>query len=244
MTEKLTIDTPEQIALELPLAGVGSRFLALAIDTLIQAVVLVALLLIASGVSPAAARLGVSPGWWVPALLLLAAFALFYGYFLLFEALDHGRTPGKRFVGLRVIGDDGRPMAVQQAVVRNLVRVVDSLPAAYGIGIAAALLSPRSQRLGDMAAGTVVVREARLSAAGATAPPARPRGARLGASRLDADEIRVIETFLQRRDGMDPDVRQRAAAAIAARVRQRLALPPGGSDEALLEQVLAERMES
>src|SRR5690606_7330784 len=124
---------------------------------------------------------------WAPALLLLGILVLFYGYFLLFEALDHGRTPGKRLVGLRVISDDGRPMAVQQAVVRNLVRVVDSLPGGYGIGIVAALLSPRAQRLGDMAAGTVVVREARVSVTGATASPPQPRASRLGASRLEAD---------------------------------------------------------
>ncbi len=244
MTEKLTIDTPEQIALELPLAEVGSRSLALAIDTIIQAAVFVALLLTGSGVFPAIERLGASAVWWVPALLLLAVFVLFYGYFLLFEALDHGRTPGKRLVGLRVIADDGRPMAVQQAVVRNLVRIVDSLPGGYGIGIVAALLSPRAQRLGDMAAGTVVVREPRMSVVDTAATPPQPRAARLGASRLEADEIRVVETFLQRRDGMDPDVRERAAAAIAARIRHRLSLSPGGSAEALLEQVLAERLGS
>lgn len=244
MTEKLTIDTPEQIALELPLAGVGSRFLALAIDTIIQALAFAALIVAGAGLLRAIGRISESTGLWGCALLLLAAFALYYGYFLLFEALDNGRTPGKRLVGLRVIGDDGRPLTVQQAIVRNLVRIVDSLPGVYGIGIASALLSPRAQRLGDLAAGTVVVRESRMPVAGVATGLAPATGVRLGAARLSDDEIRVVETFLQRREGMDADVRARAAEAIAARVRHRLGLTADGDNEELLERILAERLQS
>src|SRR5690606_15948141 len=114
----------------------------------------------------------------------------------------------------------------------------------YGIGIASALLSPRAQRLGDLAAGTVVVRESRMPVAGVATGLAPATGVRLGAARLSDDEIRVVETFLQRREGMDADVPARAAEAIAARVRHRLGLTADGDNEELLERILAERLQS
>ena len=112
--EKLNIDTPEQVALEFSLATVGSRFLALAIDTLIQVgigvalFIVVALALFLSGAAESAAR----P--WVMAVLVLGGFVVYYGYFALFETLWSGQTPGKRLIGLRVIHGSGRPVISQE----------------------------------------------------------------------------------------------------------------------------------
>jgi uncharacterized RDD family membrane protein YckC len=280
--EQLTIETPEQIALEFPLAGVGSRFLALAVDLLIQFALIAGLVLLGLGVawstgagSPFTSAEGNSRiALWTFALVLLAGFVVFYGYFAIFEIAWRGQTPGKRLIGLRVIAASGRPASAYQILLRNLLRIVDQLPGPYAFGILSVLVTARSQRLGDLAAGTVVVHErtprethavredlaglrasalagAGGAAAGGTAGGGAGAGAgaagtgqatsdRLRASRLTAQELALIERFLQRRGDLQWQVREQTAASIAARVRERLQLPPGGPDEELLERVAAD----
>jgi uncharacterized RDD family membrane protein YckC len=259
--EQLTIETPEQIALEFALAGVGSRFLALAIDTLIQLSIGIGLLLTALGAVWILATRGslrssgggigsVSAGLsvWVLATLVLLLFLVWYGYFAIFEIAWRGQTPGKRVIGLRVIGSSGRPMTATQAILRNLLRIVDQLPGLYAVGIISVLLTSRNQRLGDLAASTVVVHE--RPSEGQHAVPnddddddnrthVRDRDP-LSASRLTDQEIAVIERFFERRDDLDLDVRERTAQEIANRVRQRLGLAPGEHDENLLRRLLTE----
>jgi uncharacterized RDD family membrane protein YckC len=154
--DKLIIETPEQTVLEFPLAGIGSRALALAIDTLLQIAVLAVLGLIAGiisyeGVLP---RLGKQ---YVFAVLIFLAFLSQFGYFAFFEVIWNGRTPGKRWIHLRVITDSGRPLGAQGAILRNLMRIVDSLPSIYAVGIITSLISPQNKRVGDYLAGTVVI---------------------------------------------------------------------------------------
>jgi uncharacterized RDD family membrane protein YckC len=277
--EQLTIETPEQIALEFPLAGVGSRFLALAVDLSIQFGAIAALILLGLGVTWTSGA-----GWsftaagdnsrlaiWTFAIVLLVGFVVLYGYFAIFEIAWRGQTPGKRLVGLRVIAASGRPASAYQILLRNLVRIVDQLPGPYAFGILSVLVTARSQRLGDLAAGTVVVHERtprerhavreelaglRASAmagagvgAGVGADAAGGAGAagagramsdRLRANRLTAQEFALVERFLQRRGDLPWQLREQTAADIAARVRQRLELPPGGLDEELLERVAAD----
>jgi uncharacterized RDD family membrane protein YckC len=250
-SEKLTIDTPEQIALEFPLAGVGSRFLAVAIDSLIQvalglAVALVWLALLATVLVSA----GRDAGIWTLAIAVLLGFCVLYGYFATFEILWQGQTPGKRMIGLRVIGADGRPITAYQALLRNLLRLVDQLPGLYGIGIVSVLLTARNQRLGDLAAGTVVIHEQQaISPVSPLLVPVpevarggvvAPRTGSLQAGRLTDREIALIERFLQRRSDLDVDTRERTGREIAARVRHRLGLTAGEQDEALLERITAE----
>jgi uncharacterized RDD family membrane protein YckC len=239
--EKLNIDTPEQVALEFSLATVGSRFLALAIDTLIQIGIGVALFIVVafalflSGAAEAAAR----P--WVMAVLVLGGFVVYYGYFALFETLWSGQTPGKRLIGLRVIHGSGRPVSAWEAILRNVVRIADQMPAIYAIGIVSVFLTSRSQRLGDLAAGTVVVHERLVRAdlepgAGVAGEPLTQHGS----SKLTPDEIAVIELFFRRRGQLDGYVRMRKAHQIARRVRDRLGISAAVDDEQLLEEVVAE----
>jgi uncharacterized RDD family membrane protein YckC len=255
--EQLTIDTPEQIALEFPLAGVGSRFLALAFDTLIQ--LSVGMVLAFAGFMAAIQiprLLGAAPiattnrgngALWVLALVILGVFLLFYGYYIVFEIAWRGQTPGKRLVGLRVISASGRPMTALQAILRNLLRIIDQVPGLYAIGILSVLVTARNQRLGDLAAGTVVVREQPTARHQMTQeePAARVQD-RLRANRLSEQELALIERFLQRRDDLEFELRGRTALEIATRVRQRLGLTEDMRDgastnnEDLLERVLAE----
>ena len=238
--ENLTIETPEQIPLEFALAGVGSRFLALAFDSVLQAAAIVALVAVAlaarriAGISIATASLGT----WAMAGLIAGGFVIYTGYFAIFESVWTGQTPGKRLVGLRVIDQSGRPLSVYGALIRNLIRIVDQIPGIYGIAILCVLITRRQQRLGDLAAGTVVVHE-RLEPAAPVAQ--RPASAtRHGARRLTAEEIVVIEGFLRRRDELDAWVRLQSAQRIARRMADKLEIASIEDDERLLEQLAAE----
>jgi uncharacterized RDD family membrane protein YckC len=236
--DQLSIETPEQVALEFPLAGVGSRFLALSIDTLLQLTIAGLVLAAVSGTwSLLGSRIG--GGAWYVAILVIAAFLLFYGYFAAFEAFWHGQTPGKRLIGLRVLSVTGRPARIDEAILRNLLRVVDQLPGAYAIGIVTMLMSPRNQRLGDLAAGTVVVHEKALSAPIMTVAAPAGVGWSGGTTLTDA-ELLLVETFLQRRHELEAQVRETHAGAIAGRLRARLgpAIPPL-EPEALIEALHA-----
>lgn len=243
--DKLTIDTPEQIPLEFTLATLGSRFLALVIDTLLQlgtllaVVALLAILRLLIG--PFNGALG-TPGdplsTWLQAFFVLTWFAIYYLYFVFFEVRWGGQTPGKRVVGLRTIHASGRPATAYETILRNLIRVIDQLPVIYAVGMVSVFLTERSQRLGDLAAGTVVVHE-RPAEAFPQFEPTPAAVPRFNAARLTAAEIALVETFLRRREEL-VGVRQLRAGQIADRIRARLDLPPGPDDEALLEQVVAE----
>ena len=239
--EKLTIDTPEQIALEYTLGSAGSRFLAVAIDTLVQLAVAAVVALLATFGAAATSLTGGGLALWVQALVILFWFALFYGYFALFESLWNGQTPGKRAIGLRVITLSGRPITVFDAILRNLVRIVDQIPGIYAVGLVSVFLSPKNQRLGDLAAGTVVVHEQALSHA-LRAPAPTPAGPLLGAHRLLPNEIEAMEVFLKRRDDLPAWHRDKTAGQLAKHVRARLGIPleRQPSDEQLLETLVAE----
>jgi uncharacterized RDD family membrane protein YckC len=235
--DNLVIDTPEQIPLEFPLAGIGSRFLALAVDTMIQAI---ALLLLGSVAYTVGSRGPKMParGAWALAILVLVTFLLQSGYFALFEAIWNGQTPGKRLSHLRVIQDSGRPITVFEAVARNLLRVVDSIPGLYGVAIISALFSARNKRLGDYVAGTVVVLE--KPAVIETGVPwdsaASPAASRYDASRLKPEEFQLIEAFLVRRKQLAAEVRAETGRQIVQRLATRLEFTPADTQqpEALL----------
>lgn len=239
-------------SLEYSLAGIGSRFLALAIDTLIQLctglLASLPLLLIAGGLGALTGG-GAS---WVLAVWIMVLFLVQYGYFALFEVLWHGQTPGKRAMKLRVIKDSGRPIDVYEALVRNLLRIVDSLPGIYAVGIVTALISPQSRRLGDYVAGTVVVHERPFEE---TQPTWDTRemtdraGQRVagfvgpgGAPDLSLKEFELIEAFLSRRDQLSAQVREETSRQILGLLNGKLALSDRRPEDAetLLEALARE----
>lgn len=246
MDRDLDVRTPESIALTYHLAGLGSRFLALAIDMTIQTIVawalLIGLVMAASRVAAAAKPPPMSGNEKVVeaiavALLVTIVFAIFFGYFIAFEALWNGRTPGKKIVGVRVVRDGGYPIDFGAALVRNLIRVGEALIGAYGLSAIAMLVSPENKRLGDIAAGTIVVRESRLVPP-AIALEAAPEPS-YGATRyLSGEERALVKRFLERRDGLAPDQRRDLAKRLADRIRPRLPADLRRiDDESLLERL-------
>jgi len=231
--DRLTIATPEGLDLELTLAGVGSRFTAAIVDFAIQLTLLGAL-----GVVFFVAGFGGDAG--VGAFALLS-FVLFAGYDVLFEVLASGRTPGKRWNGLRVVRSDGSAVGFLTSSVRNSLRLVDILPGWYLIGIVSILATRRNQRLGDLAADTIVVRDRRLSPRAAPEPPAvSAETSAWDASAVTRDELLAVRRFLDRRADLGDEARRRLAADLAGALRAKVAgAPTELGDEAFLERLAA-----
>lgn len=256
--DKHSIETPEQMPLEFAVAGIGSRFLALAIDTLIQLGALVALVIVVIilGVSGALSRLAGEHINWMIALGIFILFLLNFGYFAFFEVIWNGQTPGKRRVGLRVIKDSGRPLSSAETIARNFLRIVDQLPQFYALGMVVALCNKRYKRIGDLVVGSMVIRETPFDklrpawqAVQAEAPAAFgtiAHPATLGMGALSVQDLTLIETFLQRRYELTPDVRSRMASDILDRIKRNhpAAAFPDTSTESVLELVAQERRSS
>jgi uncharacterized RDD family membrane protein YckC len=232
--DRLTIATPEGVELELTLAGVGSRFIAAIVDFAIQLALLGAL-----GVAFLVAGFGGNAG--VGAFALLS-FLLFAGYDVLFEVLASGRTPGKRLNGLRVVRSDGAAIGFLTSAIRNSLRLVDILPGWYLVGIVTILVTRRNQRLGDLAADTIVVRDRRLPRRADVRVPARPSSEALAwdASTVTRDELFAVRRFLDRRGELAEDARRRLASELAQGLRVKVAGAPAElGDEAFLERLAA-----
>jgi len=214
--ETMRIATPEGVSLELSLAGLGSRFVALLADTLLQGVAL-GLLIVALVVAD-------TGGFAFEAIVALAVFALLFVYPVAFELAAGGRTPGKRWSSLRVVCDDGSPLTFRSSALRNVLRLVDILPGLYLVGAIAIFATRANQSLGDLAAGTLVVREPRASAVVAQAAepvePAEP--GELPAwdvSGLRDAELAALRRFLERRSALDAVPRNLLARDLATRLR-------------------------
>ncbi|MGH9971502.1 MAG: RDD family protein [Pyrinomonadaceae bacterium] len=212
--DTLIIETPERVPLHFALASIGNRFLACAIDHALQALTIILMViafLTLANYSSFSDQLTSAPNW-VRAVLVIVLFLIVSSYFAFFEWLWSGQTPGKRWLKLRVIREDGRPVTFWEATVRNLLRSVDIMPAPfYSIGLISVFVSSRDQRVGDMVAGTVVVREREAEApafdqvfAAPISDPAQRRAFppvdfTADLSGLTESEIEVVETFLRRR---------------------------------------------
>ena len=231
--DQLRIDTPEQIALELPLAGIGSRFLAMGIDTLLQSILYVLVVVVFVLLIPAGSMwLRWIPGTLGPALAILFLFCVYWGYFAFFEVIWRGQTPGKRYAGIRVIKESGRPIDAFEAIGRNLLRGIDGLPGFYGVGLVCMMLNKQNRRLGDFVAGTVVVHENRADEVSpgwsnaANDASAGPPAIQPATSQVATEELILIETYLHRRWDLDPAVRFDTASRIAERVKAKTGLEP------------------
>jgi uncharacterized RDD family membrane protein YckC len=215
LDEHLNIDTPENVTFGYAVAGIGSRFLAALVDTLIIIIIQIVVQLTLFAVLNTAVNLSLDSDArtlaWAAAIFGLVGFFLLWGYYIFFELAWNGQSPGKRWVGLRVIRTDGTPITLSETVIRNLVRLVDFLPLAYGVGVVSMFIDPRSRRLGDLAAGTLVVRDrgtVTLSSLGSDphsvewGVPASTLEAlqALPLKRLSDQDLQMAEDFLRRRD--------------------------------------------
>lgn len=247
---RLTLDgryvmtTPENIAISYELAGLGSRFLAAMLDGLVILVIQLGLIFLAMIASMAGATLA-TLGFWdrfssvftasVVALVILLAFASLLGYPLLFEIIWNGQTPGKRMTGIRVVRDDGSPVTPLATVIRNVVRLADFLPAYYVIGVVVMLVDRKARRLGDMAAGTICVKERPdmipddLTAdllEGEEDEPA-PEGGLSDLSRLSYDDYHLVKEYLLRSNGLAPAPAHNLAVQIAGQMAAKLGVELG-----------------
>ncbi len=238
LRQHLEVETPEHVTLDYEIAGLGSRAAAALLDFLI----LGGLALAGTLLLVLLARAGFSPGRLGSAVIVMIGFGAWYGYFTFFEGLRNGQTPGKRALGLRVVSDTGHAVSLSAAAVRNLLRLADFLPPPYLTGAALVALHPRAKRIGDLVAGTVVVRDRPEERR--AAPEHRTDTAVLAAPRLSDEEFRLLDGFAARAGDLAPGPRGRLAANLAARLASPLgeAGGPQGEDpgEALLALHAAE----
>jgi uncharacterized RDD family membrane protein YckC len=217
-SDKLTIETPEQTSLEFQLAGIGSRALALALDTLLQ-IAAFAVLGVIAGLVAYARFLPQIGKLWGFAILIFLVFLMQTGYYAFFETIWNGQTPGKRWCHLRVMMESGRSVDAQAAILRNLMRIVDALPTLYAIGIITSLISSKNKRIGDYVAGTVVVQEKPLEANRSlweVSASQKPTTART--PQLTPGQMQLLESFLDRRAALQDDVRRTMARQVAERL--------------------------
>jgi uncharacterized RDD family membrane protein YckC len=236
--DTIPISTPEGIELEYTLAGFGSRFTAQLVDLILRLVPLGVLI----------AALAAAGGGAVGAIVVIVAyFAAVFVYDVIFEVWGGGRTPGKRWSGLRVVMAGGQPVGLGPSAVRNLLRLIDEWLTLGIVGFISIQATKRNQRLGDLAAGTIVIRERRGSKAKAKTEASLAPAAALAerfhgvdVTAVTASDLAAARDFLLRRDRLKGDSRARVAQALADRLAAKIGgLPPGGlAPEQLLEVIV------
>lgn len=241
LDDQITLSTPEGVTLQVTLAGVGSRFIAGAVDLVLQAVLVLILVLVASA-GGSGGVLGI--------VLVVGSFAIWFFYPVAFELLAAGRTPGKRFTHLRVIRDSGAPIDLAASAIRNLMRALDGPPLLYLPSLIGVALTTRNQRPGDLAAGTVVIREPAGRDDSADAEPSTDAAehetvwtgadasARWDASAVTAAETAAVRHFLARRETLDAGARRALAQRLATGLRPKVTgAPEAIGAEAFLEHL-------
>lgn len=229
LEDRITIATPEGLELELELAGLASRFIAGAADLIIQTL---AILILAAITGALAGDEGLLVG-----VFVVAAFAILFVYPVAFELLAAGRTPGKRLVHLRVVRASGAPIDLTSSAIRNLVRLLDGPTTLYLPTIVGIAVTRFNQRPGDLAAGTIVVRESPL-------PKAAPRASSVGSthgwdvSAVTPDELAAVRRFLERRESLERSARNGLALRLAHGLRPKVSGAPADlAAERFLEQL-------
>jgi len=232
--DRRTIATPEGVQLALPLAGIGTRFLSTLIDVLIGGSAALIVVLFAYAVGGEVAG----------TIALAAAFLVFYvGYHVVFEVAGGGRTIGRRAAGLRVVTDSGAPVGLRASLIRNVLRILEGIALMYFPAMIAIIATKNNQRLGDLAAGTLVVREVTAPMPHQVAPlpqipPAQYQSWDI--TGISDTEVTAIRTFLERRWGFAPGPRAALAAELAGRLRPRVpGVRAGLGDEQFLEYLAA-----
>ncbi len=222
LEQTVDVETPEQVVLSYTVAGIGSRAAAVFVDVLIVFLSHATVMMLLNW---AAREFGASDPDsstpWITTGRIVAQFALLWGYFVLFEALNDGQTPGKRWIGLRVVRDGGYSVTFGSSAIRNLVRVIDMQPGVfYFVGMVSAIISKSGKRLGDMAAGTLVVQERAITVRVPAAP--RADGAAVQPARLPDDVYALLARFADRASDLDDDRRRALQGAVLERVQPHI----------------------
>jgi len=250
--DRLTIQTPEQVGFDYALAGLGSRTAAFLVDTLIRWFFAVAVLVMVALFQKSLPVLDLY-GWvanlsktWLIALAVLAYSLVELGYFLLFEALWSGQTPGKRRQRLRVIRINGQPIGWLDSSIRNILRAVDLVAGLYPVGIAVVFLSRNNQRIGDYAAGTVVIVERKQSVPMDREPLHAPQvltppEIEWYVSRLKSAQYQVLRSFLERRDQLEQGHRHELARFLSHQLFKQMSKSTrmSISYESFIEEIVA-----
>jgi uncharacterized RDD family membrane protein YckC len=254
-SDQLSIETPELVAIQMPIAGIGSRFIALLVDYLIWIPGILIVGRVFGYFLPSISAFNKLSEQWAFAIYLFLIFLFNWGYFTLFEAFWNGRTPGKRVARIRVIERSGRPIGLFESMARNFIRYVDQIPFFYAVGAIAIFVTKDHQRLGDLAAGTLVVRD-RIEEAPASNDRTRTFTANIftpavsgpeprtsftlpdhGVAKLSSADLQVLESFFARRLDMPLETREALAQRIALAIQTKSGLEPpvGVSAETFLE---------
>jgi uncharacterized RDD family membrane protein YckC len=232
LDDRITIATPEGVAIEMVLAGLGSRFLARLLDSVIQLLIIIALAVVL-GVT-GSSGIGI-------AVFVIMVFLVVFAYDVVLETLNNGRTVGKMAAGIRVVGLMGEPERFVTSSVRNIARIADFLPVFYLVGTISIVATQHDQRLGDLAAGTVVVRDrfpglSQLPAPITVTPAAV---ATWDVSAIRPDEVQAIRQFLDRRLSLRWPARSYFALDLVNRVGPRVVgVPPNSHPEFVLEGIV------
>ena len=248
MDQEISVSTPESVDFSHEPAGIGSRFIASVVDFAIQISVILGIAIISGAWSLIGGARFSGLGTWTAAAPVFLIFLLFWGYHIVFEMLWNGQTPGKRAVRLRILKDGGYPIGFLDSVVRNLLRPVDFLPFLYGVGAVVVLCNSRCKRIGDFAAGTIVVKERRIEVPRSLSSSAAKAdedvviaGQRLtGIYKLSEAEFDVVRKFMVRRHAIQKSARSALAKEIAAPLVRKLELSPesiSGREEEFLEKL-------
>ena len=224
------------------LAGPASRFVSALVDILIQFALLVCVAVVLGILGSA----GLGGGGGVAVLLwFVVSFALIAFYDIFFEVFRSGQTPGKRMNGLRVVRVEGHPVTFLSSAIRNLLRVIDFLPSAYLLGAAVILATRKNQRVGDVVAGTLVVRAGpkQEPASGAARVSYESAGTTWDTSRVSDDELALVRQFLERRLDIDAAARTKLAGTLAERLRPKVTgAPPELRGEQFLHALVANKL--
>lgn len=244
MDRDIDVRTPESVAFRYELAGLGSRFLAMFLDLVIQIVVLLLLiwgLFAAASHAPTARALPGNDTWAESiaiAIIVAVVFMIFYGYFILFEVFWNGQTPGKKLLGIRVVRDGGYPIDWGASFLRNVIRIGEQALMFYALSAVVSLVSPENKRIGDYAAGTIVVREAKFVPVKDFLRDIGTAPASGSTAFLSGEERQLVRNFLERREGIAFARRRELAERLAARMRPRVTADLAAlDDESLLERL-------
>ncbi|NLY43873.1 MAG: RDD family protein, partial [Clostridiaceae bacterium] len=225
MENKITVNTPEGVQLSFEVAGIGSRFAALLLDTLIQDAILLIIIfsLITAGITFENVFSDVLS--WYTAVLILIIFIVFFGYFIFFEIILHGRTPGKALMKLRVIKSNGQPVTIIASLLRNIFRLADFFPFFYGVGVIVMFISKEARRLGDYVAGTLVVKEYVSKLPSVAEMPEKVNQKTMIIYPLNREEYNLIKEFLSRRQQLSPDKRNKIAQQLSDHFYNKFNIP-------------------